>query len=116
MTSSSLHFGVWNLRGLNDPLKQKAAKKFLNNNDLSLFGLVEHKVKEPNIKKVVNFICPHWLFAHNSDQAPIGRILICWNPLLLAVKVLTRTIQLMHCEIQDIHDGHVFLATFCLWC
>lgn len=70
MSSSSLRFGFWNLRGLNDPLKQKAAKTFWYKNELSLIGLIEHKIKEPNIKRIVNYICPHWQSANNSMYAP----------------------------------------------
>jgi len=54
MLSSSIRFGCWNLRGLNDPIKQKVAKVFVNKNQLSMVGLIEHKIKEPNIKKIVN--------------------------------------------------------------
>lgn len=87
-SNSQVHFGFWNLRGLNDPLKQKAAKLFLKNNDMSLMGLIEHKVKEPNIKLTMRCICPHWQYAHNSAFAPIGRILVCWNSHILNVRVL----------------------------
>ena len=108
-SQSQMHFGFWNLRGLNDPLKQ--AKLFLKNNDLSLIGLIEHKIKEPNIKRIMKVICPHWRHAHNSTHAPIGRILVCWDPQILDVKVLHMTSQLMHCEVHSIQDGYIFVAT-----
>ena len=111
-SQSHLHFGFWNLRGLNYPLKQKAAKLFLKNNEISLIGLIEHKVKEPNIKRVVRSICPQWQHTHNSTHAPIGRILVCWNPHILNVKILHMTSQLVHCEVMSILDGLVFLVTF----
>ncbi len=41
-----LQFGFWNMRGLNDPLKQKGVRSFVNKNNLSIIGLVEHKIKE----------------------------------------------------------------------
>jgi len=107
-----MHFGFWNLRGLNDPLKQKAAKLFLRNNEISLMGLIEHKVKEPNIEKTLRSICPQWQHTHNSSHAPIGRILVCWNPHILNVKVLHTTSQLIHCEVSSTLDGHEFLVTY----
>ena len=66
----ALHLGFGNLRGLNDTLKQKEAKKFITNNKLSLVGLLEHKIKESNAKRVLNFVCPQWHFVHNFDYAP----------------------------------------------
>lgn len=51
MNSTTLHFGCWNLRGLNDPLKQSEAKKWVKINKLALVGLIEHKIKEPKSPK-----------------------------------------------------------------
>lgn len=112
MSRPDIRFGFWNLRGLNDPLKQKEAKSFLKNNDLSLMGLIEHKVKEPKVSRILGFICPHWKYAHNFMHAPMGRILVCWDPQVLTVKVLEQTDQLMHREIHALREGHVFLTTF----
>lgn len=112
MLNSTMHFGFWNLRGLNDPIKQREAKLFIKNNNLSLIGLLEHKVKEANAKRILNFICPHWHFAHNYNFAPIGRILVCWDPQILTVNVLNQSSQYIHCEVHSIHSGLVFLTTF----
>ncbi len=111
MFKSYLRFGCWNLRGLNDPLKQTAAKTFLRNNELSLVGFVEHKVKEPNLSRVMNFICPHWQYAHNFGHSPLGRILVCWDPHLVTVKVLNMSNQHIHCEVHVTLDDFTFLAT-----
>lgn len=112
MSSSSIHFGFWNLRGLNDPLKQKAAKKILNKNQLSLIGLIEHKIKQPNIKRVISFMCPRWPSVSNSMHAPLGRILLTWDPNVLSITVLHESSQLIHCEVHATQEGHDFLATF----
>lgn len=112
MMNTALHFGFWNLRGLNDTLKQKEAKKFINNNKLSLIGLLEHKIKEVNAKRVLNFICPQWHFAHNYDHAPIGRIFVCWDPHKCDVNVLGKSNQHIHCEVHALHSGMRFFTTF----
>lgn len=112
MHCSSIHFGSWNLRGLNDPIKQKAAKDFLNKNQLSLIGLIEHKIKTPNIRRITNYICPHWQTTDNSVHAPIGRILLAWNPAVLTITVLTKASQFIHCHVHAIQEGHDFLVTF----
>lgn len=110
MPSSALSFGFWNIRGLNDPIKQKEAKFFVKNNKLSLVGLIEHKIKEPRAERIVIYICPNWHFTHNYTHAPIGRILVCCNPQDISVKVLDFNSQFVHCEIHTHADDHVFLA------
>lgn len=108
----STHFGFWNLRGLNDPLKQREAKKWVFNNKLSLVGLIEHKIKEPNVSKVVSTMLPHWNFVSNHSSSPLGRILICWNPLIFNVQVQFQSSQLIHCKVQSCNGQFSFDATF----
>lgn len=93
-------------------LSKRRPNLLLKNNKLSLIGLLEHKVKEVNVKRVLNFICPHWLFAHNYSFAPIGRILVCWDPQILNVNVLDQSSQYIHWEVHSIQTGIVFLSTF----
>lgn len=44
-----IKIGTWNIRGLNDPLKQKAVCSFVRVNRLSLFGVVETKIRSVNL-------------------------------------------------------------------
>lgn len=96
MTNTPVHFGCWNLRGLNDPLKQSEARKWVKNNNLSLVGLIEHKSKEPKAQNIVNIMFPHWHAANNFALGPLGRIPLCWDPLILAIQVLTQSSQFIH--------------------
>lgn len=57
-------------------------------------GLIEHKIKEPKAQKIVNIMFPHWHSANNFAQAPLGRILLCWDPLILAIQVLHSQVNL----------------------
>jgi hypothetical protein len=41
MINQTYHFGVWNIRGLNESLKQKAASNFVRQHKLSLVGFLE---------------------------------------------------------------------------
>lgn len=112
MSGACVSFGFWNLRGLNDSLKQKTAKNFLHDNKLSMCGLLEHKIKEPNLRKVMNFVSPHWSFAHNCNHSPFGRIVVCWDPLILSVQILGMSKQFIHCEVKVLHEDLGFYATF----
>jgi len=42
----------WNVRGLNNPNKQKDAKLFLSKSKVGLMGLVETKVRKENEQEV----------------------------------------------------------------
>jgi hypothetical protein len=43
-----MYFACWNIRGLNDPLKQGEVRKLISEHHVSLCGLVETRVKECN--------------------------------------------------------------------
>lgn len=45
--------GFWNMRGINDPLKQLGIKDFLSQNRFSVFALLETKVKQENYASVL---------------------------------------------------------------
>ncbi|XP_074305317.1 uncharacterized protein LOC141640395 [Silene latifolia] len=46
--------GFWNIRGMNNPNKQLAISKFLHQNKVGLFGLVETKIKEHDFQSVLH--------------------------------------------------------------
>lgn len=88
MPTLPLQIGFWNMRGLNDPLKQKEVRSFVNKNKLSIIGLVEHKIKEPNFNRVFCSMIPSWSFVHNYSHSPNGRICVGWDPSFVNVIVL----------------------------
>ena len=67
-------FGCWNIRGLNDPMKQAEVRRFLREEKLSLCGLVETKVRDSNFLRVSRSINPSWKFFCHSGVIPFGRI------------------------------------------
>lgn len=52
----------WNIRGLNDPVKQREIRSFIKLNNVSLMGTIETRVKFPNFTKVSKAIAPSWSF------------------------------------------------------
>lgn len=48
----------WNIRGLNNPLKQKVVASFVCLHKLCLFGLVETKMRAENLVSAVKFSFP----------------------------------------------------------
>lgn len=100
------------MRRLNGPITQKEVKSFVKNNNLSIIGLIEHKIKEPNSGRILNLMLPNWPFVHNYTHAPIGRICVSWDPALVSINMLSQTSQAMHCQVHSIVGGIDFNATF----
>lgn len=70
---------IWNVRGINKWLKQKELKKILSSLHIQIAGLVETKVKEHNVGKVLKHLAPGWLSFHNYEYANNGRVWAIWN-------------------------------------
>jgi len=51
---------VWNIRGLNDPMKQNEVRKLILEHKLSFVALIETKIKEVNKDRVLRAIAPGW--------------------------------------------------------
>jgi exonuclease III len=112
MIKIPLHFGSWNMRGLNDPIKQKEVASFVRANNLSLFGLLEHKIREANYPRIINYMFPGWSFVHNSALAPNGRICVVWDPSILTLSVVSQSSQSIHCCVQHVSDDFKFFVNF----
>lgn len=50
--------GSWNVRGLNGFRSQQAVRKWISECSLGLVGLLETKVSEMNVDKVLKLISP----------------------------------------------------------
>jgi exonuclease III len=56
---------VWNVRGLNNPFKQREIRKMLRRLKISLFCLVETRVKFDKADAIKEFLVPGWDWFHN---------------------------------------------------
>lgn len=63
------------MRGVNKRYKQKEIKKYLHTNKIDLAGLVKTRVKEYNMKSVVQARAPGWGLVHNYEATKNG---IAW--------------------------------------
>lgn len=62
--------------------------KFLNNTKSALIAVLEHKVKEGNIRRIVNKVASGWDYCHNLNLSSKGRILIIWNLAMMYFTVI----------------------------
>jgi len=68
------NIGCWNFRGLNDPHKQSEVLSLLMHNKLGICGLLETKVKQKNIGKILLDMLPDWALASNISYSSKGRV------------------------------------------
>lgn len=90
-------FMSWNVRGFNDPLKQKKAIKLDSSKKVTVFGVLETRVKQHDSPKIMKKIGSNWSWVTNYNSSPKGRIWLGWlhNEVKLDV-VVQQTDQVIH--------------------
>jgi exonuclease III len=58
---------IWNIRGLNKPLKQREIKKMVSRLNISIVCLVETRVKQDHVLKIRDDMLPGWEIFHNYN-------------------------------------------------
>lgn len=75
-----IKLGSWNIRGLNDPLKQKEVRSLIITNSFSLMGVVDTKVRVENFQLTTGHCFPMgWSYMHNCSVGPVARIFMGWD-------------------------------------
>lgn len=99
---SAMVFACWNVRGLNDPLKEGEVRKLISEHRLSLCGLIETRVKEIHKGSLLMALAREWKALCNYQCAPNGRILLCWNLMgkELDLVLLGQSAQVIHCRVS----------------
>ena len=99
----------WNVRGMNKRYKQKEIKLLLQNNKVTLAGLIETRVKENNVKTILKGIAPGWRVLHIYTDSPNGRIWIVWDDNWYDIKMINSSAQLMHCQVIERSKDYQFI-------
>ncbi|XP_074315296.1 uncharacterized protein LOC141651483 [Silene latifolia] len=92
---------LWNIRGMNNPSKQKEIKRLLGQNNVGLCGLLETKIKVNNGNNVRLNICDGWSVCTNSSLHKGGRIWLIWDPSSYDVTIFDIQIQSIHTKVVD---------------
>ncbi|XP_074283422.1 uncharacterized protein LOC141607972 [Silene latifolia] len=103
--------GLWNMRGINGPDKQKDVRWFLQQNKLGLCGLVETKVMSDAEAKVHYNLGTIWNKVTNNNHYNGGRVWIIWISHIFDVTVIESDTQLIHVEVIDIAAAEKFWFT-----
>ncbi|XP_071933582.1 uncharacterized protein [Coffea arabica] len=118
--------GAWNIRGMNSDAKQSEIRNWIKNNEVSIFGLLETRVKQKNADRIARAIGPYLVKLDNYACHHNGSIWVFWDPSKASVKTIKLSSQFVHTEIVDKQSSLSLLATFvyasnsidereCLW-
>ena len=102
---------IWNVRGLNDPVKQKAVVGRIRENKIHLVCLLETRIKEIKMQAVISRHFQGWQMFHNySEGARNGRIWILWNG--AQVDLVATMDQCINCRVTAGTKKFMFSAVY----
>src|SRR4051812_47854958 len=88
----------WNVRGINDLIKQQRLKLALQKFNGSIACLLETHVSKMNQQAIINKIVPGWSCIDNYANAELGRIWIPYNHQVKS-QVYSSSKRVIHCHI-----------------
>ncbi|XP_074300379.1 uncharacterized protein LOC141631637 [Silene latifolia] len=103
--------GVWNIRGLNSPAKQKHIKWFLHQHRVGLFGLLETKVKPSSLNRIRSNVYDGWCISTNTQWHKGRRIWVLWQPGMYQIHFIEYNAQFIHMLVDEIGTGLSFYCT-----
>lgn len=92
----NMFIGAWNIRGLNDPLKQAKILNFVKVNNLCCVGILETKMPMAKFNGMSTTILSDWKWIANYCDSHRGRIWIGWDPKIADVTVMSASDQFIH--------------------
>ncbi|XP_056692042.1 uncharacterized protein [Spinacia oleracea] len=78
---------------------ENEVKHFIHKYEVGLVGLLEHKVKLPNLGKLYQKVFSNWCFTNNSSYHSGGRIVVAWKSGCFIVNIVAASSQFLHCHI-----------------
>jgi hypothetical protein len=103
--------GFWNVRGANSIDKQLEISNLISTHNIQLMAISETKLNHNTTQHAHSIIRHNWSSIHNLSQAPFGRLLILWNPLIYSLSPITVHRQFIHSEILHIPSSTSFILT-----
>ena len=93
--------GIWNIKSMNNGKKQKEIKKFIYEEKIHVFSVIETHVKASRLQDVCNKVFGQWDWVSNMNQCRGGcRITVGWNRNVVHVMVLHSTRQMILCLVS----------------
>ncbi|XP_074305021.1 uncharacterized protein LOC141639953, partial [Silene latifolia] len=92
------------------PGGQRDVKWYMHHSNVSLFGLLETRVKPRSLNKVAKNICEGWSFTTNYNYHSGGRIWVLWKDSHLKIDIIVKSAQYIHVKATTIEGCHFFVT------
>lgn len=102
----------WNIRGLNNPLKQHEVVSLMKKRKMDVCGLLETKLSPCRVASMHRLRLRHWQYYTNVDVANTARILVFWNPATVKVDLIASSAQGLHISVHSLISQYHFLISF----
>ncbi|XP_074277741.1 uncharacterized protein LOC141601364 [Silene latifolia] len=112
----SLRQRFWNVRGLNKWNKKGDIRRFLHINKVSLFGLVETRVKIKNNDRIQARFSSPWKVIDNSEVKDSGRIWLLWDSSQIMVSCIRKDLQVIHAQVTNLVNGFDWTCSLVYGC
>ena len=106
-----IKIAAWNIRGLNDPLKQKELSTFVWVHSFSVVVIMETHVRSSNKDRIFNSILHGWGLLHNYEHASPCMIWVCWNLRVVSIVASLCIDQAILCYITVLKDNNSFFCS-----
>lgn len=104
---------AWNIRGLNVLPKQKEVQEVMVSNGLSICAVLESHVLLPKLQNVCSRVFSGWDWVSNNQQGSRGtRIIVGWDTNRTNLMVLSKSDQVIHCQVFIIAENKSFFCSF----
>ena len=87
---------LWNIRGLNKPLKQNGILNHVKNNKVIIMGILETKIKKQRMIEIVRKKFSSWEMDDNFHHSPNGQIMIIWKGDKVDLEIRDSNDQVIH--------------------
>lgn len=101
----------WNMRGFNKDSKHLAVKEWIRRSGFQYGWLIETRVKENKIKRILEKVVPGWSYVVNYEYNRLGRLWVLWSP-RVRVTPCFQSAQLVTCSILLEGFGVEFFCSF----
>ncbi|GJW67845.1 RNA-directed DNA polymerase, eukaryota, reverse transcriptase zinc-binding domain protein [Tanacetum coccineum] len=105
-----LKIASWNIRGLGTSEKQKEVKKLIADEDISICGILETRLKSKCLSSICGKMFEGWNRVTNMNKCNKGcRIIVSWNADVADIRVIHVTSQVMLCLVETVNGGHTWI-------
>nr|XP_043620341.1 uncharacterized protein LOC122592208 [Erigeron canadensis] len=111
-SSSMLQLVVWNIRGMNNVVKQNEALQIMKNERAHVCAFIEIHLKMNSVNKVSNKVFRNWDWVSNVQHSPSScRIVLGWNSDMVRLMVIEKSKQVIFCVIEIIPTRQRFFCS-----